>query len=175
MRRLILLRHAKSDRSRPGERDHDRVLAKRGRESAPRMGAYMASHGLRPDLVICSTAARTRETWELVAPAFDEPPPVVFDQRVYANNPDVLLDIITGTKTDVHLLMLIGHNPSFQVLADLLSASGHGDARRQLREKFPTAGLAVIDFPVDAWERVHPRSGRLDRLVTPGSLEEAAD
>jgi phosphohistidine phosphatase len=172
MRRLILLRHAKS---RPGDRDHDRVLAKRGREAAPRMGAYMASHGLRPDLVVCSAAVRTRETWELVALAFDEPPPVLFDERIYANNPDVLLDIVTGTKADVHVLMLVGHNPSIQVLADLLSASGHGDARRQLREKFPTAGLAVIDFPVDAWERVHPRSGRLDRLVTPGSLEEAAD
>jgi phosphohistidine phosphatase len=172
MRRLILLRHAKS---RPGDRDHDRVLAKRGREAAPRMGAYMASHGLRPDLVVCSTAMRTRETWELVAPAFDEPPPVIFDARIYANNPDVLLDLIRGTKADVHVLILIGHNPSFQVLADLLSASGHGDARRHLREKFPTAGLAVIDFPVDDWDRVHPRSGRLDRMVTPGSLEEAPD
>ncbi len=175
MRRLILLRHAKSDWSRPGERDHDRVLAKRGREAAPRMGAYMASHGLRPDLVLCSTAARTRETWELVAPAFDQPPPVVHEERIYSNNPDVLLDLVKRTKADVHVLMLIGHNPSFQVLADLLSASGHGDARRHLREKFPTAGLAVIDFPVDAWDRVHPRSGRLDRMVTPGSLEEAAD
>jgi phosphohistidine phosphatase len=100
---------------------------------------------------------------------------VLFDERIYANNPDVLLDIITGTKADVHLLMLIGHNPSFQVLADLLTASGHRDARRHLRKKFPTAGLAVIDFPVDDWDRVHPRSGRLDRMVTPGSLEEAPD
>ena len=81
MRRLILLRHAKSDRSRSGERDHDRVLAKRGRGAAPRMGAYMASHGLRPDLVVCSTAVRARETWELVSPAFDEPPRVVRELR----------------------------------------------------------------------------------------------
>jgi phosphohistidine phosphatase len=175
MRRLILLRHAKSDWSRPGERDRDRVLAKRGREAAPRMGAYMASHGLRPDLVLCSTAARTRETWDLVAPAFDDPPPVTYDERIYANNPNVLLDLVKGTKPDVHVLMLVGHNPSIQVLADVLSASGHGDARQQLREKFPTAGLAVIDFPVDDWSRVHPRSGRLDRMVTPGSLEETAD
>jgi phosphohistidine phosphatase len=172
MRRLILLRHAKSDWSLPGERDHDRVLAKRGRETAPKMGAYMAGHGLRPDLVICSTAARARETWKLAAPAFAKPPPVVHDERIYANNPDILLDIVKATKASVHVLLLVGHNPSFHVLAETLSATGHGDARRELREKFPTAGVAVIDFPFDAWDRVHPRAGRLDRMVTPRSLED---
>jgi phosphohistidine phosphatase len=175
MRRLILLRHAKSDWSRPGERDHDRVLAKRGREAAPRMGAYMASHGLRPDLVLCSTATRARETWNLVGPAFAQPPPVTYEERIYANNVDVLLELVRATKPAVHALLMVGHNPSFQVLAELLSASGHGEARRHLREKFPTAAMAVIDFPFDAWDRVHARAGRLDRLVTPTSLEEAAD
>src|SRR6266508_3529525 len=125
MRRLMLLRHAKSDRSKPGERDRDRTVAPRGREAAPRMGAYMAGHGLRPDLVICSTAVRARETWNLVAPAFDQPPPVVHDERIYANNVDVLLDLVKRTKADVHVLMLVGHNPSIQMLAELLSSIGH--------------------------------------------------
>src|ERR1043166_3833663 len=78
MRRLMLLRHAKSDRSKPGERDRDRTVAPRGRAAAPRIGAYMAGHGLRPDLVICSTAVRTRETWDLVAPAFRKAPQVAY-------------------------------------------------------------------------------------------------
>ena len=73
------------------------------------------------------------------------------------------------------MLLLVGHNPSFQVLADLLDASGHGESRQRLREKFPTAGLAVIDFPVDAWDRVHPHSGRLDRMITPRLLDAAPD
>jgi len=175
MRRLMLLRHAKSDWSKPGERDHDRRLASRGRESAPRIGAYMAGHGLVPDLVVCSTAARARETWELAAEAFAKPPRVVHDERIYANNPDVLLTLIKETEASVHSLLLVGHNPSFQIFADLMTASGHGDARQRLREKFPTAALAVIDFPIDAWDAMHRQAGRLDRLITPRSLEEAPD
>ena len=175
MRRLMLLRHAKSDRSKPGERDRDRTVAPRGREAAARIGAYMAGHGLRPDLVTCSSAVRTRETWDLVAPAFTKAPRVAYDERIYQNNPEILLDVVKETDPGVHVLLLVGHNPSFQALAECLTASGHGDARQRLREKFPTAGLAVIDFPVDAWDRVHPHSGRLDRLITPGVLEAAPD
>ena len=135
----------------------------------------MASHGLVPDLVVCSTATRARQTWDLVAPAFAEPPTVLNDARIYENNPRILLDLVTETKQSVHGLLLVGHNPSFEVLAELLTASGHGDARQRLREKFPTAALAVIDFPIDAWPRVHPHSGRLDRLITPRLLENPED
>jgi phosphohistidine phosphatase len=166
----MLLRHAKSDWSKPGERDHDRTLAARGRADAPRVGAYMASHGLVPDLVVCSTARRARETYDLVAAAFAKPPKLVHDPRVYDNNPDVLSEVIRKTGRDVHVLLLVGHNPSFQSFADAMTASGHGDARQRLREKFPTAALAVIDFPVDAWDDLRRHSGRLDRLITPRLL-----
>jgi len=175
MRRLMLLRHAKSDRSIPGARDRDRVLNARGREAAPRVGAYMASHGLVPDLVICSTAARTRETWELAAAALGSGPKLVHDERVYQNDPDVLLRLVASTDADVQTLLLVGHNPSFQILAEHLTASGHGDARQRLREKFPTAALAVIDFATDEWPSLHAHSGRLDRLITPRMLEAASD
>jgi phosphohistidine phosphatase len=175
MRRLMLLRHAKSDWSKPGERDHDRPLAPRGRQSAPRIGAYMAGHGLLPDQVVCSTALRARETLELVVQAFAEPPPVVYDERIYGNNPDILLALVKQTKPSVHALLMVGHNPSFQFFADIMTASGHGDARQRLREKFPTAALAVIEFPIDAWDKVRTQSGRLDRLITPRLLESEPD
>ena len=175
MRRLMLLRHAKSDRSNPGARDHDRVLNARGREAAPRIGAYMASHGLTPDLVICSTAARARETWDLVAKALGKAPTTTFEERIYHNDARILLALVRATKPGVHGLLLVGHNPSFQMFADQMAASGHGDARQRLREKFPTGALAVIDFAVDAWDRVHAHSGRLDRLITPRLLEAAPD
>src|SRR5215831_14638089 len=114
MRRLMLLRHAKSDRSDPGAPDHDRGLNPRGRESAPRIGAYMASHGLIPDLVISSTAVRTRETWKLVAAAFRDAPKVLYDGRIYENDPEILLDLITATPSAVHALLLVGHSPSLE-------------------------------------------------------------
>jgi phosphohistidine phosphatase len=82
MRRLMLMRHAKSDWSVGGQRDHDRALAARGREAAPLIAAYMARHGLRPDRVLVSTARRARETWDLVAPAFGKGFDVSFDARL---------------------------------------------------------------------------------------------
>jgi phosphohistidine phosphatase len=173
MRRLMLLRHAKSDWSKPGQRDHDRALAARGREAAPRIGKYMATHGLVPELVLCSTATRARETWELVAEELPAEPALVHEERIYENRPDVLLDVINETDADVHVLLMVGHNPSFHGLAQLLAATGDTESRQRLREKFPTAGLAVIDFAVDTWDRVHPDSGRLDRMITPRLLDEA--
>ena len=174
MRRLMLLRHAKSDRSTPGMRDHDRPLNARGRETAPRIGAYMASHALVPDLVICSTATRARETWDLAATALGRSPKVRYDERIYQNDPGVLIELVR-TASNGDTLLLVGHNPSFQMFAEIVVASGHGDARQRLREKFPTAGLAVIDFPIEAWDRLHPHSGRLDRMITPRLLDASLD
>ena len=175
MRRLMLLRHAKSDWTRPGARDHERTLAPRGHEAAPRIGAYMARHGLMPDLVLCSTATRTRETWDLVAGAFPDPPPTTYEQRVYEAGAGTLLDVIKETKPAVHGLLLVGHNPGLHDLAQRLIASGDVDMRQRLTEKFPTGALAVIDFAVDDWRKLHPRSGRLDRLVVTRMLAATTD
>jgi phosphohistidine phosphatase len=175
MRRLLLLRHAKSDWTRPGARDHERTLASRGREAAPRIGAYMVRHGLNPDLVLCSTATRARETWDLIAKAFVQKAPAVFDERLYEASAGALLEVVKETKGSVHALLLTGHNPGMHDLAQRLIASGDTDARQRLTEKFPTGALAVIDFAVDDWRKLHPRSGRLDRLVVPRMLEAATD
>ena len=175
MRRLMLLRHAKSDWSAPGMRDHDRPLNPRGRESAPKMGAYMARHGLVPDLILASTAARVTETLDLLLPAFEKPPKVVTDRRVYEAEPDALLAVVKTTPRATHSLLMVGHNPGLGELASLLIAAGDVEARQRLIEKFPTAGLAVIDFATDDWGKLHPRGGRLDRFVVPRALETATD
>jgi phosphohistidine phosphatase len=175
MRRLMLLRHAKSDWTKPGARDHERVLAPRGREAAPRIGAYMARHGLVPDLALCSTATRARATWDLAAAAFVDPPSTVYEDRLYEVGAAALLDVVRETKPAVHLLLLVGHNPGLHDFAQRLIASGDVDMRQRLTEKFPTGALAVIDFPVDNWRKLHPRSGRLDRFVVPRMLETATD
>jgi phosphohistidine phosphatase len=175
MRRLLLLRHAKSDWSVGGQRDIDRVLAERGRKVAPLLGHYLARHGLRPDRVLVSSARRTRETWDFVAPAFDEAPPVVYEPRLYEAAPKLLIAVVREAPDEAHTLMLVGHNPGMQQLADLLVGSGDVHARQSLVEKFPTAALAVIDFPVDQWRAVEPSAGRLDRFVTPKMLDGEDD
>lgn len=175
MRRLMLLRHAKSDWAKPGLDDHDRPLNARGREAAPRMGAYMARHGLLPDLIVASTARRVVETLDHLLPAFDRPPKIISEPRVYDAGEDTLLGILKETPRAAHNLLLVGHNPGMAELASLLIASGDADARQRLIEKFPTAALAVIDFALDDWGKLHPHGGRLDRFVVPRALEAATD
>jgi phosphohistidine phosphatase len=175
MRRLLLLRHAKSDRTRPGEHDRDRVLAPRGREDAPKIGAFIVRHALVPERVIVSTAKRTRETWDLVAAAIGKSPKAEFDERIYEAAPPAILKVIKESGPKVHTLLIVGHNPGLQELAALLIASGNLEARQQLNEKFPTAGLVVIDFALDDWTRLHAHAGRLDHFVSPRSLAAATD
>ena len=175
MRRLILLRHAKSDWTGIGLKDRDRALAARGRDSAPKIGAYMAHHALVPDLVLVSTATRARDTWGLVGEGFRKAPPVRYEERIYETGPKAIFDVIKAVGPEVHVLLVVGHNPGLRDLAEFLIAAGDVDARQRLLEKFPTAGLAVIDFPVDDWAKLHPKSGRLDRFVAPRLLDMATD
>jgi phosphohistidine phosphatase len=170
MRRLMMLRHAKSDLGTPGMRDQDRVLAERGRESAPRIGSYMTRHALRPDLIVASTATRVRQTLDLVLPAFPKPPRIVYDDRLYEVEAEGLLEVVKETPGDVHALLLVGHNPGLAELAAHLVGTGDVETRQKLLEKFPTAGLAVVDLAVPGWGEVARGSGSLERFVTPRSL-----
>ena len=175
MRRLILLRHAKSDWSRPDLPDHDRPLNPRGREAARKVGAYMARHALRPDLILASTATRVRETLDLVLPALKGAPKVVYEDRLYDADPDTLLRAARETPPAVPSLLIVAHNPGLADFAALLIATGDTAPRQRLAEKFPTAALAVIDFPLSAWDKLHPKSGRLGRFVVPRALKGEVD
>lgn len=170
MRRLILLRHAKSDRGILGIPDHARPLNPRGKEAAERIGAYMAKHHLVPDQVLCSTAERTRETWEIVQKAFANPTKATFEKRLYDADADGILAVLRETTPDAHTVMIIGHNPALQDIATQLIAAGDIDQRANLHQKMPTGALVVIDFAVDSWAEVNLRTGRLDRFVSPRSL-----
>jgi phosphohistidine phosphatase len=173
--RLMLLRHAKSDWSRAGPADHERPLNARGRKAAPKVGAYMARHALMPDLIVASTATRARDTLALVLAAFKRAPKVAHDARLYEAEAGALLDVLKETPRRTQNLLLVGHNPSLAELAALLIASGNAEARARLAAKFPTAALAVIDFTLDDWSKLRPRSGRLDRFVVPRGLNGETD
>lgn len=175
MRRLLLLRHAKSDWSEPGAGDHERPLNRRGREAAPRIGAYLRRHRLMPDSVLCSTARRTRDTWALVAAEIPDAASATYVERIYEATPRTLLDILRNAEPGGAALLVVGHNPGLHELATQLIASGDLDDRERLREKLPTGGLVVIDFAIAEWSKLHARSGRLERFVVPRMLEAATD
>jgi phosphohistidine phosphatase len=171
MRRLMLLRHAKSDWSAAGQHDSERALSARGRGAAALMGRYMAEQGLVPDKAVVSTARRTRETWELLAPAFRRQPAFVYERQLYEGSPESMLEIARSADPTVHTLLMVGHNPGMEEFAEMMVGAGNAAARDRMDEKFPTGALAVIDFPTDDWREVGPGKGRLDRFVPPRSLD----
>jgi len=174
MRRLLLLRHAKAERPKSNMNDRDRALIKRGRSDAAIIGAYIASHALIPDHVALSPAARTRETWKFAATAFRSPPAAIVVEKLYDATEHTIFAVIKAAPAAAHTLLMIGHNPGLHEVALMLVACGDVEAHGRLRDKLPTTGLVVVDFAFDDWRKLQPRCGRLDRFVTPKSLEAAA-
>ena len=170
----MLLRHAKTERAQPGERDRDRELTARGRADAPLIGAYMVRHGLAPDLALVSPAERAQQTWTLVAASFGQRPKTVTDERIYNASADKLMTVLSEPRS-AHSLLLVGHNPGLHDLAVELIASGDVEARERVAEKLPTSGLVVIDLAFDDWQLLHPHAGRLERFISPRLIAAATE
>lgn len=166
----MLLRHAKSDWGRPGLADHDRPLAERGRQAAPAMGFYMREQELVPDMVLCSTALRARETLELALDAMEARPPVALREEIYGARPGSLLDVVAEGDGTAHSLLLVGHNPAFHEFAIALAGQGDKKLRARMEKKFPTAALAIIDFDAP-WNRIGWSRGTLAAFVRPKELD----
>jgi len=168
-RRLILLRHAKSAWP-DGVADLERPLAERGRKTAPVIGAYMAREKLIPDLALVSPARRAQETWKLVCEALSKKVAEREAPGVYEVSAERILDVIRSVEPGIRTLLVVGHNPGMEDAASLLVADGDADAMGRMKEKFSTAGLAVIDFDLDGWGDVAKGTGYLERFVTPRSV-----
>jgi phosphohistidine phosphatase len=170
-RRLILLRHAKS--AWPDVADHERPLAGRGRRAAPAAGRWLRESGPVPDLVLCSTALRARETWQLAEEELGARPRTTFDDRVYGATATELLGLARRTPSGVRTLMIVGHEPSMSDLTlELASAQPGGDATERVRAKFPTAAIAVLAV-TGSWPELGPGQARLDEFVVPGDPRSA--
>ncbi len=161
-RRLLLLRHAKS--AWPEDvPDHDRPLGKRGRRDAPAVGRWLRGKGYQPDTVVCSTARRTRETWELVAAKLGGSPTVTFEPRAYAAGAMTLLYLARELPAGCRTGMLVAHNPGIGELAASLTGTHGGEM------SFPTAGVAVLEFGGD-WADLAQGQARLADFVIPADL-----
>jgi phosphohistidine phosphatase len=173
---LSLFRHAKSSWDDPRLEDFDRPLAERGIDAAPKMGAYMAREGIRPDIVLSSSSQRTRQTVAHALPAFGQnQPPVTYEDDLYLASASTLLSRIRradarAAERGARHIMLVGHDPGFHSLALLLTGKGEKDDVATLARKFPTAAVAVLDFECDRWADVKEGAGRLRRFMTPRML-----
>jgi phosphohistidine phosphatase len=178
MRRLMLLRHAKTETDAPSGRDQDRRLDDRGRKDAAEIGAWLGRHPPFPDLVQVSPAVRAKQTWELAWEAMKEqvpPPQVDYLAELYGADPAQMLRVIrTASVTDPNHLMVVGHNPGMHELALMLIGSGDSAGRKALADNLPTSGLAVFDFATDDWNDVAFRRGKLVLFVSPKLLKQTS-
>ncbi len=157
------MRHAKAVPFEPGA-DHERKLVERGRSDAQAIGAELRERGLVPQLVLCSTAARTRETLTCAFPVFDDDVELNFEPRIYNAATQTLMSVVNEIDERVVTALLIGHNPGMHQLA--LSLAGRGDEIETLTAKFPTSSAAVLRFE-GLWALLGAGDCELTAFITP--------
>jgi len=166
LRRLVVLRHAKSAWP-AGVPDHERPLAPRGLRDAPAAGRALAEADCLPDLALCSTAVRARQTWELASAQWGTPPPVRRDPRLYAADVSDLLAVVHDVPAEVETLLLVGHNPGLEELVLELAGDSLDDALDEVRLKFPTSAIAVLAWHGTTWDALAPGTALLTSMLVP--------
>ena len=172
MRKLFLLRHAKSSWDDPMVEDKDRPLNTRGRQAARLMAGYIARSCFHPALVLVSTSRRTRETWDIIEPRLEGTSAAIEDGLYEAGKGDLLHRL---RKVDDHIgsVMVIGHNPGLARLAEgLVGHNGDPESLERLTGKFSTGALAVIDLDIAHWGEIEAGTGRLVVYTRPKDVDE---
>ena len=164
-RRLILTRHAKSSWDDPAVADHDRPLNTRGKSAAADLGQWLASRGHLPDVVLCSDAVRTQQTWTGIQPMLGATPELVLKPALYHAGPDVMLAVLRHATAQS--VMMVGHNPGIAEFAErLLQRPPLDDTFR----RFPTGATLVADFAIESWADLQPGTGVVVDFVVPREL-----
>lgn len=170
MKRVILFRHAKSSWADPDLDDHDRPLNQRGRLAAPLMGAWLADKGFTPDHALLSDSLRTRETWARAQGAFAAPPPATELAALYHADPATMLETLRAAPDRAETVILIGHQPGIGSFCRKLASDDTPAHCARAFDKFPTAAMAVLDFPIDAWPELAFGAGRFHSFAAPREL-----
>ncbi|WP_158819002.1 histidine phosphatase family protein [Methylocapsa sp. S129] len=169
MLRLLLLRHSKAVPFQ-GSGDHERALTERGRSDAARLGLYIASERLAPDLAVHSGARRTKETLAIVLGKLRPGIKASAEPSLYNAANATFLDVLRHSPDKAGTLLLVGHNPTMAEMADRLAGTGEKTAMARMAIKFPTSALAIVDFDADHWAAVDEGMGHLVDFATPASL-----
>ena len=176
MKRLLLLRHAKAEQAGPD--DLKRALTDRGEKDCARMGRFLREDVYVPDLILCSSSVRTRQTLKYLLPELGRQPATQYLSELYLAEPEIILSLIRRAPEKVGSLMIVGHNPGLEQCALALAAVPTEKKLRKrydvMDEKFPTCALAVIDFNVAVWSDVGPGLGELDAFIRPKDMDAGA-
>lgn len=163
-RRLVVIRHAKA--AAPDGSDHERPLVDSGIADATALGHWLRERTIVADVVLCSTAVRTRETWAAIVAGSGEGALVAHDQRIYNASVDTLLSVVREEAGHARTVVLVGHSPGIPGLAAVLSeGQPYDDAARAIESGFPTCTAAVIEVDVP-WSKLSAGTGRLVAVHT---------
>ncbi len=165
MKRLILMRHAKSDWDNHLP-DIKRPLSSRGEREAPIMGKFLRSNGVIPELVISSPSQRTRETFGYLKQEIKDRLDVVYDETIYENEPQEIVSLVKKTSDTITTLMILGHNPSMEELAQLFS----GLSLNKFCDKFSTSSVVLLEFDIEKWSDIDTKKGKLVFYKSPKNL-----
>jgi phosphohistidine phosphatase len=170
---ILLLRHAKSAWGQSGLHDHERPLNKRGERAAEAMAEYIVHNAPRPDLILCSTAVRTRQTLAPLVHRLAHPaPPIALEKGLYLATEGELLVRLRAVAEDVRTVLLIGHNEGIGELAGALAGDGDPVTLKRLYEKFPTGALAILRLAKAHWRDLAPGQAELVSFVRPRDIRE---
>lgn len=158
MKKLYILRHAKSSWDNPILADFERPLNERGINTAHFMGEFITENEFLPDLILSSPATRARETSNIVKKKAHLHADIKLEENIYEASPQTLLKVVSELKENFQSVLLVGHNPGLEGLIKLLTTEN---------QSMPTAGLAVIELNIEKWNEVKPESGNLLDMIRP--------
>lgn len=162
MKTLLLMRHAKSSWSNPRLADHDRPLNPRGKSAAPLMGEWLAQQELIPEVILCSTAERAKQTVEYLLQSLPFEGEVIYSRMLYHAGDEAFSEELSKLGEDIAIAMIVGHNPGVEYAVDNYCGEWH---------RMPTAAIARIDFPISHWHELDQQDeGELVALWRPGEL-----
>lgn len=171
MKIVLILRHAKSAWGQPGIDDHERPLNRRGERAAEAMAEHIVRHAPRPDLILCSTAVRTRQTLAPLVHRLSAPaPPIALEKSLYLASEETLLERLRALPDNVGTVLMIGHNEGIGELADALAGGGRPGDLAALHAKYPTGALATLRVPDGPWRDLAEGSGELLAFIRPRDL-----
>ena len=173
MKKLILLRHAKSSWDDPALDDHDRPLNQRGRRAAPIIGAWLAANDHVPELILCSSSLRTRQTVCRLRKSIADLPAPVIEPDLYHATPTRMLDCLKSQPVSIQTVMVVGHQPGIGSLAHKLSDGTETESCRRAFQHFPTAAAAVFCFKGQKWSDLRYESAQFVDYAVPRELKDA--
>lgn len=167
---LTIVRHAKSSWGDPGLRDIKRTLNERGKAQAQRLGTDLEGKQLSPDLIICSSANRARQTLEQMQKNWQSDAELIVESRLYLASPNAIMELLNEHGQNHSHIMIIGHNPGLHMLAHGLAREGDEQGLAILQQKYPTGTICIIRSKTDEWKNIGNGTGKLIYLATPKQL-----